>query len=504
MFASRFIDWRRILAALPALTLICVVSPLSAVEDRFWNFMPSAEIGAQAFRTENPKYDGRGVIIAILDTGVDANTPGLQLTSTGLTKLIDVRDFSTEGSWETSLAEFDDSGSQAAPIYRHADGLLLQGAESLAVPPATDENANHPVYIGTISERHFVDNPGVNDLNDDGDTNDVFGFIVYAAAQESAERELGIGQGFAMMTALNETAAATVARARAAKRVWLVVVDTDGDGDLSDEEQLRDYRINYDKFVLTSANAADARDVMAWELNVIANEDQLGNAEAPSVEFHFDSGSHGSHCAGIAAGFEVLGQEGMHGAAPGAWLMSLKIGDSRMAGGSSRTSSMKRAYEYAASFEEKYGIPVVVNMSFGIDSVQEGDDAMGAYLNKMLAKNPTLYVCTSAGNSGPGLSTVGLPATTYSVISSGAYISPAMGADLYTADMQQAALFNFSARGGDSNKPDIVAPGSALSTVPGFNDGSGRFNGTSMASPQTAGGVACLVGAAAAEGLPIH
>lgn len=504
MFASRHSIWRRLWLAMPVLLLVVVVAPLSAVEERFWNFMPSREIGAQSLRAANPAYDGRGVIIAILDTGVDANTPGLQLTASGQTKLIDVRDFSSEGLWETSLAERDETGTEAGLVYRHADGLALHGAESLAVPPLVAEEATYPVYFGLITESHFEDNAGVNDLNDDGDTDDSFGFIVYAASLEKAERELGLGQGYEMMLGLNDVARATVTRARQAQRVWLVVVDTDGDGDLADEKQLRDYRINYDHFSLSNPNAAEARDVMAWELNVIANEDQLGNAEAPSLEFHFDSGSHGSHCAGIASGFEVLGQKGMHGAAPGAWLMSLKIGDNRLSGGSTRTEGMKRAFEYAASFEEDYGIPVVVNLSYGISSVQEGDDAMGTYLNQMLAENPTLYVCTSAGNAGPGLSTVGLPATSYSVISAGAYISPAMGADLYSAELKQATLFNFSARGGDSNKPDIVAPGSALSTVPGFNDGSGRFNGTSMASPQTAGGVACLVSAAATENLPIH
>ncbi|MDX2473042.1 MAG: S8 family serine peptidase, partial [Candidatus Krumholzibacteria bacterium] len=139
-----------------------------------------------------------------------------------------------------------------------------------------------------------------------------------------------------------------------------------------------------------------------------------------------------------------------------------------------------------------------------INSVQEGDDAMGQWLNDLLAENPTLYVNTSAGNEGPGLSTVGLPATSYSVISSGAYLSPEMGADLYSASMVRAALFNFSSRGAESNKPDIVSPGSALSTVPGFVDGMARFNGTSMAAPQTAGVVACLVSAAQQEDLDIH
>ncbi len=483
-----------------ALLFTLTTAPSRAAADKAWNYLPANEIGAEAFRAAHPAWDGRGVVIAILDTGVDAFAPGMLTTSTGMTKLIDVRDFSTEGDWETALAELDSSGTAAAPVYRTAGGLRLRGAAALPVAPVASE----PVYIGEIREKDFVNNADVYDLNDDGDNTDRFGFLVYAADRAAVEEALGVGAGYEMLMGLNDVAKKTVATARLSRRVWVVAVDTDGNGDLADEVLLRDYRVNYDAFVLTDDNSPDARGLMAWEVNVVANEDHLGAPEAPTVEFHFDDGSHGSHCAGIAAGFEVSGQEGMHGAAPGAWVISLKLGDNRLSGGATRTSSMKKAYEYAASFEEKYGIPVVVNMSFGIDSVEEGEDAMGLWLNDMLAEHPTLYVCTSAGNSGPGLSTVGLPATAYSLISSGAYLSPATGADLYDARMEQATLFNFSSRGGEAAKPDVVAPGSALSTVPGFVDGSARYNGTSMASPQTAGAVACLVGAARQEGLSIH
>ncbi|RKZ10312.1 hypothetical protein DRQ50_14525, partial [bacterium] len=417
---------------------------------------------------------------------------GLQNTAAGGTKLIDVRDFGTQGDWDTALAELEDG------VFLDEDGLKLSGAADLPVPPTGD------VYMGVIAEGDFLNNSSVHDLNDDGDTSDRFGFIVYQAERAAVEAALGEGAGYEMLAALNETAAATVAKERTSQRVWLVVVDTNADGDLAAEVPLRDYHVNHDIFALGSDNAPDSRALMSWELNVRTNEDHLGAMTAPTVEFHFDDGAHGSHCAGIAAGFGVSGQEGLNGVAPGAWVISLKIGDNRLSGGATRTSSMKKAYEYAADFEERWGIPVVVNMSFGIKAVEEGDDAMGGWLDDLLAEHPTLYVCTSAGNEGPGLSTVGLPATSRSLISSGAYLSPATGRDLYNADMAQPTLFAFSSRGGETAKPDIVSPGSALSTVPGYVDGMARFNGTSMASPQTAGAVACLVSAAQQEDLTVH
>jgi len=194
----------------------------------------------------------------------------------------------------------------------------------------------------------------------------------------------------------------------------------------------------------------------------------------------------------------------MHGAAPGAWVISCKLGDNRLSGGATRTESMKKATEFAVEFGEKYGLPVVVNMSFGINSVEEDESAIGEVIDGILAEHPDFYFCTSNGNEGPGLSTSGIPAASQSVIASGAYLSRASGSDLYNADMPVNTLFAFSSRGGESMKPDVVAPGSALSTVPGHVDGSARFNGTSMASPQTAGAVACLLSAAQAEGLTVH
>ena len=479
-----------------------VAEPSAEPSASSWPYLPNDDIGAGDFKADYPTYDGRGVVIAVLDTGVDAFAPGLTAIAGGGTKLIQVRDFSTEGDWEVEEAELDEDSDTARPVFRHLDGLLLRGAADLDVPPAADDLFARPVYIGIIPEERFVNSIG--DLNDDGDQGDRFGFLAYLADREQVEAALGVGRGYELLQGLNETAAATVDRERRSERVWLVVIDTDGDGDLAGERPLRDYRVNHDTFRLRSEHALESRTLMAWAVNVRENETQHGAAEPPTVEFHFDDGSHGSHCAGIAAGYQVSGQDGLDGVAPGAWLMSLKLGDNRLSGGATRTESMKKAYEHAAEFAENYGVPVVCNMSFGINSVEEGDDSMGRWLDDFLAEHPDLHVCTSAGNEGPGLSTIGLPATSYSVISSGAYLSPETGRTLYNTPLMRPTLFTFSSRGGEAAKPDIVAPGSALSTVPGYVDGMARFNGTSMASPETAGAVACFLSGALQEGLTLH
>ncbi|HYT62932.1 MAG TPA: hypothetical protein VEL50_03490, partial [Gemmatimonadales bacterium] len=56
--------------------------------------MPLKSTGVEVFRAAHPTYDGRGVLIAILDSGIDPNVPGLIATSTGAPKVIELRDFS--------------------------------------------------------------------------------------------------------------------------------------------------------------------------------------------------------------------------------------------------------------------------------------------------------------------------------------------------------------------------------------------------------------------------
>ncbi|XP_069152321.1 tripeptidyl-peptidase 2 isoform X2 [Solanum lycopersicum] len=72
--------------------------------------MPKKEIAADRFIEAHPEYDGRGVIIAIFDSGVDPAAAGLRVTSDGKPKVIDVIDCTGSGDVDTStVVKADDN-----------------------------------------------------------------------------------------------------------------------------------------------------------------------------------------------------------------------------------------------------------------------------------------------------------------------------------------------------------------------------------------------------------
>ena len=63
------------------------IIPAREAYRRGW--MPVAPTGVPQFLKLHPTYDGRGVLIAILDSGLDPAIPGLGSTSTGERKNLD-------------------------------------------------------------------------------------------------------------------------------------------------------------------------------------------------------------------------------------------------------------------------------------------------------------------------------------------------------------------------------------------------------------------------------
>ena len=410
-----------------------------------WNFMSLSTAGVDTFLIDNPDYDGRGVLLLILDTGVDPSIPGLQETTTGLPKVIDLVDLS--GSNVVQFYPAESGGGELT-----ADEVPIKLIDVASLDPQPVDNV---WYIGMMDESRYQ-NSSVRDFDGDGESTTLFGGVLYQGPDG-----------------------------------WRVAIDADGDGSLEGETSMRNYREDRETFIFPQKN-----DYRESPLTVGAEI----NADEKRVTFHYDMGGHGTHVAGIAAGYAINGEEGFNGIAPGAQVISVKFSsdpddDLTVAG------TMKHAYDYAAALAdslEEEGTPVVINMSFGIGSAYEGKAEMEDYINDLIPEHPNLYVVTSAGNEGPGISTIGIPASASQTIAVGALLPQGIGRDAYGAVIDKDILWDFSSRGGEVDKPDVVAPGTAISTIPRFSYDM-RASGTSMASPYTAGVVALLLSAAKQE-----
>ena len=89
----------------------------STTTDRFLQgVMPKRPIQAEDFIRNNETYDGRGIVVAILDTGVDPGASGLEQTTDGKHKVIHVRDCSGSGDVDTSVTVQATPGSDEGTL----------------------------------------------------------------------------------------------------------------------------------------------------------------------------------------------------------------------------------------------------------------------------------------------------------------------------------------------------------------------------------------------------
>ncbi|KAL0371710.1 UNVERIFIED_CONTAM: Tripeptidyl-peptidase 2 [Sesamum calycinum] len=418
------------------------------------SLMPKKEIAADRFVEAHPEYDGRGVVIAIFDSGVDPAAAGLRVTSEGKPKVLDAIDCTGSGDIDTStIVKADDDGCIRGTSgnslvvnssWKNPSGEWHVGCKlvyELFTNTLTDRLKKHAKVDDTILKRKREDlQSRVDFLRKQADSYDDKGPIIDAVVWHDGE-------------------------------VWRAALDTQGLEDESGCGKLADF------VPLTNYRQC---------LSIVT-----------------DSSPHGTHVAGITSAYHPK-EPLLNGVAPGAQLISCKIGDSRL--GSMETGTgLVRAL--IAAVEHKCDL---INMSYGEPTLLPDYGRFVDLVNEVRCQQASVDIISSAGNNGPALSTVGAPGgTTSSIIGVGAYVSPAMaaGAHNLVEAPPEGLEYTWSSRGptvdGDLGVC-ISAAGGAMAPVPTWTLQHRMFmNGTSMSSPCACGGVALLISAMKAEGVPV-
>ncbi|KAF9916384.1 tripeptidyl-peptidase II Tpp2 [Linnemannia zychae] len=266
--------------------------------------------------------------------------------------------------------------------------------------------------------------------------------------------------------------------------VWRAVVDAHEDGNLKDAPLLTNFKT--ERQYATFSN----QDKCNYSVNIYDDGNMLSIVVI--------AGSHGTHVAAITAANHPE-EPALNGVAPGAQIVSIKIGDSRL--GSMETQhALTRAVKVI--IDDKCDL---ANMSYGEASSYPN---IGRFVELMREEAVGRHGCifvSSAGNAGPALSTVGSPGGTSSgVVSVGAFQSQAMQQAEYALfEAVPERPYTWSSRGPTLDGHvgvDIYAPGAAITSIPEYELSKfQRMNGTSMSSPNACGCISLILSGLKAE-----
>ncbi|MFF5100987.1 S8 family serine peptidase [Streptomyces sp. NPDC000134] len=425
-------------------------------------YNPSFETGAVDFVRQNPKADGRGVTIGILDSGVDLAHPALQKTTTGQRKIVD---------WVTATDPVVDGDRTWRPMLTGVSGpAFTYGGESWTAPAGS-------YRVSTFLESYTAGGDAAGDANRDGDTTDSWGVLYDPAA-------------------------------------GTVRVDLNDNHDFTDDTPMKPYKDGFQVgYFGTDDPSTDVAERQPFVVEI--RKDVVHNgagAKADFVNIGVIESEHGTHVAGITAANGLFGGK-MNGAAPGARIVSSRA--CTWSGGCTNVALTEGMIDLVVN----RGVDIV-NMSIGgLPSLNDGNNARAALYTRLIDTYGVQLVI-SAGNDGPGANTIGDPGLADKVISVGAAISKETWAANYGSAVEKKyAMMPFSSRGPREDggfAPTLTAPGAAVNTIqtwlPGapvpeagyaLPAGYGMLQGTSMASPQAAGASALLLSAAGQKHLDL-
>lgn len=193
----------------------------------------------------------------------------------------------------------------------------------------------------------------------------------------------------------------------------------------------------------------------------------------------YDDNGHGVHICGIACGNGISSKGKYRGIATSANIIMLKTLDKN---GSGNGNDVLAGIQWIYDNRKKYNIRIV-NMSIGTKET-DGYDPLVNAVEKLWDSG--IVVVTAAGNNGPDPCTISSPGTSRKVITVGS-----------SDDNENKSLkTNYSGRGPTREciiKPDIVAPGSNITSCRCEDGKYKKLSGTSMSTPIVSGAIALLL-----------
>lgn len=461
--------------------------------------LPKEETQAAQFLEKYPEYDGRGVSVAILDTGVDPAAIGLQKTTTGARKITHLIDCTGDG--DISMAKSFNLSKENREIE------LISGRKFTVPDHWIVGNQEIQFRVGSknvfdlfpkkLLDRVLKDrrkgfwDPLEQDLSSD--------LLRKSESVKLAEEKEDFVERISQLKKMQESLEDSVLiydfilfKQNDQWRIAMIEFDPVEDiVDISKVKLFKPYGCyldNKDDGLLEWSFFSDI-DLFSYSFNVFEDGEILSLVT--------NCGSHGTHVAGIVAA--NLENFQMNGVAPGAQIVSLKVGDSRLGSMETGTSLIR-----ALSEARRLGCDVI-NLSYGEAASGEGKITAVA---EEVVKRGSIFV-SSAGNEGPALSTVGAPGGVGSIksaISVGAFVTDKMMlAEYCMRETIPSTQFTWSSRGPSWDGGlgvSISAPGGAIAPVPSWTLQKNQLmNGTSMSSPNAAGSIALILSGLKAEGI---
>ncbi|CAF0913211.1 unnamed protein product, partial [Didymodactylos carnosus] len=288
--------------------------------------LPRRETGALNFIQKYPEYDGRGVKIAIIDTGMDPSVQGLQITSTGAAKIIDLRD-------STGSADVDIS---TIKTIDETDGTIIGISGKKLKIPTSWKNPSGEYHLGIKGLKQFFPSTAFERVAKERREKlfDPEHRVAIANAQRkldehinkyltpNEDQKLQREELQAFVDSLKEIEKKYVDNGPFIDCIvwndgekWIACLDTSECGDLDQCKVLSNY---FESFTHSTFGVTD---MVTYNVRI--------HPDINVLEIVVVGSSHGTHVATIAAGYFDYSTE-QNGVAPGAQLLSINIGDHRL------------------------------------------------------------------------------------------------------------------------------------------------------------------------------